>query len=69
MIEAHRDGEEMPELDLDLPTSVKKLEQLINAMLSFQPKDRPSSTDVYSELLTINLKVSVIKVARCDSIF
>ena len=57
MYEAHRDREEMPELDLDLPTSVKKLEELINAMLSFQPTKRPSSTDVYSELVAINLKV------------
>ena len=59
MYEAHRDGEEMPELDLDLPQELEKLEELIRSMTSFQPQSRPLAEHVSSELFDIVSQVRV----------
>ena len=61
MYEAHRSGEEMPELDLNLPQEMKKLEELIRLMTSFHPQNRPSAEDVSSELFSIVSQVYVRK--------
>ena len=53
MYEAHRDGEEMPELDLNLPQELEKLEELIRSMTSFHPRDRPSAEEISSRLLVV----------------
>ena len=52
MYEAHRDGEELPEIDLELPQDLEKLEELIKLMTSFQPQSRPSSLHIQEELCT-----------------
>ena len=53
MYEAHRDGEELPEVDLDLPPELEKLEMLINTMTSFRPVDRPTAKQIELALTTI----------------
>ena len=69
MYEAHRDGDELPEIELYLseeweelqrPDEAEKLEKLICAMTSFHPKDRPSAVVVQSELSTIITEVTTI---------
>ena len=58
MYEAQRDGEELPEIDLDLPAGLEKLQELINEMTSFQPSDRPSSVKIQSRLRAISSEVT-----------
>ena len=59
MYEAQRDGREIPQIDVALPLGLEKLQEFINHMTSFQPSDRPSTLDVTSRLLAINLKVTI----------
>ena len=59
MYEAHRDGEELPEIDLELQQDLEKLEELIKQMTSFQPQSRPSSLDVKAQLSAFVTEVNV----------
>ena len=58
MYEAQRDGEELPEVNLDLQAGLEKVQELINEMTSFQPKTRPSSAEIQSRLRAINSEVT-----------
>ena len=57
MHDAYSDEEELPEIDLRLPASLKKLEELIKLMTSFYPDDRPVSMDVKSQLTALHSEV------------
>ena len=59
MYEAQRDGEELPQIDADLPAGMEKLQELINDMTSYKPKSRPSSMKIQSRLRTINAEVNM----------
>ena len=59
MYEAHRDGEELPEIDLKLEQGLEKLEELLKRMTSFKPHSRPSSLYVQEQLSAFAAEVII----------
>ena len=64
MHEAHRDGEDIPDMGLDFEPELEKLQELIDAMTSLRPVARPTSGQIESALKVIMKEVILLYVAR-----